>query len=132
MGRRAPARPRAYPRHPSASRCGWLGKHGRTYAEHLGVREELREIVAAASSNAWNDTALLSLDLDFSRAAEIFASMPSPTLEAWQRKSAGEHLIQSGRRTEGEAELEKALAFYRSVGATFYIQRGEALLAKTA
>ncbi|CAN5746040.1 hypothetical protein BH20ACT14_BH20ACT14_05330 [soil metagenome] len=58
--------------------------------------------------------------------------MPSPTLEAWQRRSAGEHLIEAGRRAEGEVELAKALAFYRSVGATFFIQRAEALLAKSA
>ena len=34
----------------------------------------------------------------------------------------------TGERAEGEAELEKALAFYRSVGATFFLERGEALL----
>ena len=46
--------------------------------------------------------------------------------------SAAEELIETGRRDEGEAELEKALAFYRSVGATFFIERGEALLAQAA
>jgi len=34
-----------------------------------------------------------------------------------------------GRRPEADAELVQALAFYRSVGATFYIRRGEELLA---
>ena len=110
--------------------AGWVSMVA-PYAEHLGVREELREIVATAPSNAWTDTSLLSLDLDFSGAAEIFAAMPSPTLEAWQRKSAGEYLIQAGRRAEGEVELQKALAFYRSVGATFYMDRCEALLTGT-
>lgn len=102
------------------------------YAGHLGVREELREIVATAPPSAWNDASLLALDLDFRGAAEIFAAMPSPTLEAWQRRSAGAHLIEAGRDAEGEAELQKALAFYRTVGATFFIQRAEALLAKSA
>ncbi|HSI97559.1 MAG TPA: hypothetical protein VK926_04290, partial [Gaiellaceae bacterium] len=104
------------------------------YAERLGVREELREIVETASSNGWNEASLLALDLDFLGAAEIFAAMPSPTLEAWQRRSAGKHLIQAGRRAEGNVELEKALVFYRSVGATFYVDRCQALLreAKTA
>jgi class 3 adenylate cyclase len=32
---------------------------------------------------------------------------------------------------DDEAELEKALAFFRSVGASFYVERGEALLAKS-
>ena len=58
--------------------------------------------------------------------------MPNPPLEAWQRRSAGAQLIEAGRRAEGEVELQKALAFYRSVGATFFIQRAEALLAKSA
>jgi hypothetical protein len=43
-----------------------------------------------------------------------------------------EALIDSGRRAEGEAELEQALDFYRSVGATFYLARGEQLLAKAS
>jgi hypothetical protein len=33
---------------------------------------------------------------------------------------------------EGEVELQKAISFYRTVGATFFIQRGEQLLAKSA
>ncbi|MGI8480156.1 MAG: hypothetical protein ACR2M2_09950 [Gaiellaceae bacterium] len=41
-------------------------------------------------------------------------------------------LIQAGLRAEGEAELRRALVFYRSVGATFCIERGEKLLAKSA
>jgi len=115
--------------HPDAA--GWESMVA-PHAGRLGVREELREIVATAPPSAWTDASLLSLDLDFHGAAEIFAAMPSPTLEAWQRRSAGEHLIEAGRRAEGEVELAKALAFYRSVGATFFIQRAEALLAKSA
>jgi hypothetical protein len=42
---------------------------------------------------------------------------------------AGEELIETGRRAEGEEQLEQALTFYRSVGATFFIQRAERLLA---
>jgi hypothetical protein len=37
-------------------------------------------------------------------------------------------LLGEGRTAAGLAELEKALAFYRTVGATFYLERGEALL----
>jgi len=38
----------------------------------------------------------------------------------------------AGRRPESEVELEKALSFYRSVGATLFVKRGEQLLAKSA
>ncbi len=43
-------------------------------------------------------------------------------------------MIETGRRAEGEVELGQALAFYRSVEATFYVDRCAALLsqAKTA
>jgi hypothetical protein len=41
-------------------------------------------------------------------------------------------LIEAGQRVAGEAELQKALAFYRKVGATRYIQQGGALLAASA
>ncbi len=39
-------------------------------------------------------------------------------------------MLEEGRTAEGLAELEKALTFYRSVGATFFLDRGEALLAE--
>jgi class 3 adenylate cyclase/tetratricopeptide (TPR) repeat protein len=115
--------------HPDSA--GWESMVA-PHADRLGVRQELREIVATARSSAWTKTSLLALELDFRGAAEVFAGMPSPTLEAWQRRSAGEHLIDAGRHEEGEVELEKALAFYRSVGATFFIQRAEQLLAGAA
>jgi hypothetical protein len=40
----------------------------------------------------------------------------------------GEELIETGRRAEGEEELAKALALYRTVEATSFIRRAEALL----
>ncbi len=55
-----------------------------------------------------------------------------PAFEADARFAAAEELIEAGRRAEGEEQLEQALAFYRSVGATFFVQRGEALLAQAA
>ena len=43
-----------------------------------------------------------------------------------------EELIQQDRRAQADVELRRALAFYRSVGATRYIREGELLLAATA
>ena len=53
------------------------------------------------------------------------------TLAAESRFAAGERLIEQGLYAEGEVELERALEFYRSVGASYYVERGEALLAGT-
>jgi hypothetical protein len=45
---------------------------------------------------------------------------------------AGARLVELGNRLDGETELSRALDFYRSVGATHYARRAEALLVKSA
>ncbi len=59
----------------------------------------------------------------------LFADLVGFTSRA---EHAAEELIEAGQRAAGEAELQKALGFYRKVGATRYIQQGEALLAASA
>ena len=93
-----------------------------------GLEAELRELVEQASPGRWKDIAFATLDRDFSRAADLWLDSGSPTWEAYLRERAAAELIEAGRRAEGEAELGKALAFYRSVRATFFLERGEALL----
>jgi hypothetical protein len=41
-------------------------------------------------------------------------------------------LVEQGRRAEADEHLHRALAFYRSVGATRYVREGESLLAASA
>jgi len=93
---------------------------------------ELREALEDAPPGPWKELTFACLDRDFVCAAEMWAAAGSPTFEARSRLRAAEELIETGRRAEGEAELNKALAFYRTVGATFYIKRGEQLLAPSA
>jgi len=64
----------------------------------------------------------------------MWAKGGSPTWEARLRLRAAEELMETGWRAEGEEQAAKAVAFYRSVDATFYVDRCEALLreAKTA
>jgi tetratricopeptide (TPR) repeat protein len=92
----------------------------------------LREILGNGSFPQWKALGLACVDRDFVRAADMWAEGGSPTWEARLRLRAAEELIETGRRPEGEAQLEKALEFYRSVGATFYVNQGEQLLVKTA
>jgi hypothetical protein len=68
----------------------------------------------------------------YEEAADTFADMGARTQEAYSRLRAAERLVEQGRRAEADAPLQRALAFYRSVGATPYVREGEALLAKTA
>jgi tetratricopeptide (TPR) repeat protein len=102
------------------------------FAGELGFAPELRELVEAAPPSHFRNAASAELDGDFERAADIFAELGFASAEADARLRAAQNLIDAGRRAEGEVELKKALAFYRSVGATFFIQRAEQLLAGAA
>jgi class 3 adenylate cyclase len=103
--------------------------HTRAAFEHDA---ELREILTRSPYPRWNELDLACLDHDFVRAADMWAEAGSPTEEARLRLRAAEELLEAGRRADGAEQLEKALDFYRSVRATFYVSLGEQLLAKTA
>jgi class 3 adenylate cyclase/tetratricopeptide (TPR) repeat protein len=99
-------------------------------AGQFGLRDAYREIVEHAPEGPWKDLALAGASGDLQRAGDVYASFGSPSFEGLARLFGGEELIAAGRRAEGEAEIELALAFYRSVGATFYVERAERLLAE--
>jgi class 3 adenylate cyclase/tetratricopeptide (TPR) repeat protein len=93
---------------------------------------ELREVLDRGPEWPWKHVVIACLDRDFVRAADMWAEGGSSTWAAQLRLRAAEELIERGLRVEGEVELEKALAFYRTVGATFFIDRAGSLLAKSA
>ena len=72
------------------------------------------------------------LDGNFVEASALYAEAGIVVFEAEARLRAAEQLLTAGRSAEGQVELEKALTFYRSVGATLFIERGERLLARSA
>ena len=100
----------------------------------LEYESELREAFEPAPHWPWKRLVFHCLDRDFVPAAEMWAGAGSPTMEARLRLRAAEELIDTGRRADGEEQAARALSFYRSVGATSYVDRCEALLrgAKTA
>jgi tetratricopeptide (TPR) repeat protein len=93
-----------------------------------GFEQELRPVIEDFRHPEWIELALACLDRDFVRAADIWADAGSPTWEARVRLRAAEELIDSGRPAESEEPARKALAFYRSVAAVYYIDRCETLL----
>ena len=100
-----------------------LGRLGRTIAGGelaRGLRTPWIEAIEAGFAEDWL------------RAAEIYGALPHPTAEAFARLRAAETLLSVGRRAEAAGQLERALGFYRSVGALLYIREGESLLAATA
>ena len=69
---------------------------------------------------------------EFAEAARCFAELGVATFEAQARLRAAADLVAAGRRREADEQLARALAFYRSVGATRYIREAEALMAASA
>ena len=65
-------------------------------------------------------------------AIEVFERGHALRSAASTRLWAAEALVTAGRRAEADEHLHKALAFFRSVGATRWTRAGEALLAATA
>jgi class 3 adenylate cyclase len=93
---------------------------------------ELRAALDRAPPWRWMDVARMCLDRDYVRAAEMWAEGGSPTQEARLRLRASEEFIENGLLKEAQEQAAKALAFYRTVGATFYIRRAEELLPVSA
>jgi class 3 adenylate cyclase/tetratricopeptide (TPR) repeat protein len=80
----------------------------------------------------WLDAAIAFVSGDPRGAADVYAAIGARPEEAYARLRAADNLVQEGRRAEADAQLEAALAFWRSVGATAYVREGEALLAESA
>ena len=102
-------------------------------ADEVGRRADLADNLArVANPTRWHDLVRLYLASDFVTAADVLHDIGDVVEEAFARLRAAEQLVAEGRRREADAQLQKSLAFWRSVGATRYIREGEALLAMTA
>ena len=99
----------------------------------LGRPGELEAVAQnAIMSNRWLDAARAYAAGAFEEAVHILADMGAIPDEAFVRVRAAEALVDAGRRAEADDELQRALAFYRSVGATAYIREAESLFAASA
>jgi class 3 adenylate cyclase/tetratricopeptide (TPR) repeat protein len=95
-----------------------LGR-GQAWLDHLRIAPDTRRMRAAR----------LALRGRVVEAADEFAKIGGMAEEAAVRLLAARRLIEAGRRTEGDAQLHRALAFYRAVGAVQVVREAEALLA---
>jgi tetratricopeptide (TPR) repeat protein len=85
-----------------------------------------------ADRSPWLRAAVAYVSGDPGTAADVYEEMGAGPAEAYARLRAAESLVREGRRAEGGAQLERALAFWRTAGATAYIREGEALMAASA
>ena len=99
----------------------------------LGRADEVVPLFDIATMETpWLDAARAYTAGAFEEAAEILARMGAVPEEALARLHVAEALVQAGRRAEADAHLQRALAFYRSVGATAYMRQAESLFAASA
>jgi class 3 adenylate cyclase/tetratricopeptide (TPR) repeat protein len=101
-------------------------------ALQLGSAGELVDALAGHLQFPWTDAARAYLSGDFIRAAEIYAEIGSKPEEAEVRLRAAESLVEQGCRAEADDQIRRAVAFWRSVGATRYVEEGDALLAASS
>ena len=80
----------------------------------------------------WLRAAVAYVAGDPSAAADLYGEMGVRPEEARARLRAAELLVRDGRRAEADVQLERALSFWRTAGATAYIREGEALMAASA
>jgi class 3 adenylate cyclase/tetratricopeptide (TPR) repeat protein len=96
-------------------------------------RHDLAEAMRVASvRTAWNKATEAIGEGEYVRAADIYEKAGARPAEAYTRLRAAAELVGAGRRPEADAQLHRALSFWRSVGAARYIREGEALLAASA
>jgi tetratricopeptide (TPR) repeat protein len=89
----------------------------------LGRESEVLDVIQAPT--AWSDAALAYAKGEFDGAAKLLHEIGSLPDGAEARVRAAEALSAEGRREEAEAQLDRALAFYRDVGATALIAEAE-------
>jgi tetratricopeptide (TPR) repeat protein len=100
------------------------------FATELGLEQELRRLVDRMTESLFKEVAAADLAGDFVTAADRFAALRFRTGEVERRRRAAEALGAAGRQVEARAQLDDALAFYREVGATYYIELCDAILAR--
>ena len=101
---------------------------------NLFGHEEVANRLAADTflPTPWLEAARAFAGNDFQRALKLYERIESPPDQAAVHLRAAELLVSSGQRAEADAHLQSALAFYRSVDATWYIRQAETLLAASA
>ncbi|MDX6509924.1 MAG: hypothetical protein QOG81_1676, partial [Gaiellaceae bacterium] len=99
--------------------------------EH-GRGEELAKLLGRYERWPWARAARVYCERRPLEAAEICATIGALPIEAYTRLRAAEQLVAQGRGAEANDQVRRALAFYRSVGATAFVRRAETLLPASA
>ncbi|HSI96808.1 MAG TPA: hypothetical protein VK926_00460, partial [Gaiellaceae bacterium] len=94
-----------------------------------GLSAAATRVVEQLPDVPWRDVARAIVDGDHAGAADLLESIGEQPLQAELRLRAARSLAAEGRLADAEAQLERARAFYRSVGATAYLREADEILA---
>jgi class 3 adenylate cyclase/tetratricopeptide (TPR) repeat protein len=92
-------------------------------------RGEAEDLVRRMPEGPWRDVCQAALDADYAQAADVLDTIGEKSMQAEVRLRAARSLLADGRLGEAEAQLERARAFWRSVGATAYLREADEMLA---
>jgi class 3 adenylate cyclase len=98
----------------------------------LGRVDDVRRAVEGWVPSRWKEASLALLRGDLTIAADLYHEVGALPEEAFLRLRAARDLAAEGRRAEADEQLDLALAFWRSVGATRYVAEADALRAQAA
>jgi class 3 adenylate cyclase len=102
-------------------------------APTLGILDEVHALLSSVPApTPFTQISLLLTDGRFVEAADLLAAAASLPDEADARLRAVRALVAAGRHAEADEQLRRAMAFYRSVGATRYLREAETLLSASA
>ena len=88
--------------------------------------------LAALERLPWVPVARKLLACEYVVAADDLDRFGDRPAAAGARMLAAERFVADGRRPDADLQLQKALAIYRSVGATRYVRHAETLFAASA
>jgi hypothetical protein len=97
----------------------------------LHREHELADSTAAAYPTTWLAAARAIAAGEFVEAAHVFGDIGAWPESALARMHAARELVAAGESSAAAGHLDEALAFWRSVEATAYIDAAEALLEAT-
>jgi tetratricopeptide (TPR) repeat protein len=96
-------------------------------AVRLSLGEQLLDALASQPKSRWTEAVEAYVAGDYLTAADILAQAGTRVDEAEARLRAAEQLAAAGNRAEADEQRGLAAAFYRSVGATRYLEEAEAV-----
>jgi tetratricopeptide (TPR) repeat protein len=118
-----------------------LGSHDLAYAWitklpllliQLGRGGDYLAAAENVPTSPWTKAARAAASGDLGSAAELYGQIGARAMEAEARLLHAEALVRARRRAEANAELDRALPYFRSIGAGAFIRRAEKLVAATA